>query len=208
MEKKAIIKPAIRYKGYTDDWKEYELNDIVEYFPNPVPQPTNGYWRLGIRSHAKGTFYSYVEKGKELEAAQMHKVEADKLIMNITFAWEHAVAITTKEDAGKLVSHRFPQFSFKGIHTPDFYKYVIIDERFRHHLWLSSPGGAGRNRVLKINEMLKYRLYSTTDTSEQTKIADFFQHLDILINNREIKLKTLKNLRNTCLSKMFPKKWK
>jgi type I restriction enzyme S subunit len=46
---------------------------------------------LGIRSHAKGTFHEYVEPGHELETAQMHRVAANKLIFNITFAWEHAV---------------------------------------------------------------------------------------------------------------------
>lgn len=30
--------------------------------------------RLGIRSHAKGIFHSYVEKGKELETAKMFKM--------------------------------------------------------------------------------------------------------------------------------------
>ena len=30
---------------------------------------------------------------------------------------------------------------------------TILDERFKHHLFLSSPGGAGRNRVLNIPQM-------------------------------------------------------
>ena len=107
----------------------------------------------------------------------MHRVAANKFILNITFAWEHAVAITTEEDAGKLVSHRFPQFSFVGDLQPDFFRYLMLDKRFREHLALSSPGGAGRNKVLKINEMLEYKI-SYPCTEEQQKISQVFDELD------------------------------
>ena len=88
--------------------------------------PTEGYTRLGIRSHAKGTFHSYVEKGKELETAKMFRVASDKFIVNITFGWEHAVAITDENDAGKLVSHRFPQYSFNAGMIPKFFRYLTV----------------------------------------------------------------------------------
>ena len=116
----------------------------------------------------------------ELETAQMHRVAADKFIVNITFGWEHAVAITDKNDAGKLVSHRFPQFSFNVGMIPSYFKFAITDENFRHHLWLASPGGAGRNRVLKIDEMLEYKFW-VTSADEQLRIAQFLERLDDLI---------------------------
>ena len=172
--------PAIRFKGFSDAWEQRKFGEITSKYENPVPTPHDGYYRLGIRSHAKGTFHSYVAKGQELETAQMHRVAAGNFIVNITFGWEHAVAITDKNDAGKLVSHRFPQFSFAEGMVPEFFRYVIVDEKFRHHLWLASPGGAGRNRVLKLDEMLNY-LMRFPSRDEQIKIAEFFRHLDNLI---------------------------
>lgn len=142
--------------------------------------PHDGYYRLGIRSHAKGTFHSYVEKGHELETAQMYRVAAGNFIVNITFGWEHAVAITNESDAGKLVSHRFPQYSFHDDMLPEFFKYVIAAEDFRHWLWLASPGGAGRNRVLKLDEMLNYEMVLPSK-EEQQRIAAIFCNLDTLI---------------------------
>lgn len=156
------------------------MGDLVEKYEDPVETPTEGYMRLGIRSHAKGTFHNYVEKGKELETAKMFRVAADKFIVNITFGWEHAVAITDENDAGKLVSHRFPQYSFNEGMVPKFFRYLILDENFKHHLELSSPGGAGRNRVLKLNEMLEYKM-SFPSEEEQKKIASYFDNLDNLI---------------------------
>lgn len=110
----------------------------------------------------------------------MFRVAADKFIVNITFGWEHAVAITDENDAGKLVSHRFPQYSFNAGMNPNFFRYLILDENFKHHLELSSPGGAGRNRVLKLSDMLEYKMNFPSE-AEQKKIAAYFDDLDNLI---------------------------
>ena len=171
---------SMMFTTSTFSWEQRKFGEITSKYEDPVPTPHDGYYRLGIRSHAKGTFHSYVAKGQELETAQMHRVAAGNFIVNITFGWEHAVAITDKNDAGKLVSHRFPQFSFAEGMVPEFFRYVIVDEKFRHHLWLASPGGAGRNRVLKLDEMLNY-LMRFPSRDEQIKIAEFFRHLDNLI---------------------------
>ena len=183
--------PEIRFSGFTDAWEQRKFGELVEKYEEPVETPTDGYMRLGIRSHAKGTFHSYVEKGKELETAKMFKVAANNFIVNITFGWEHAVAITDEEDAGKLVSHRFPQFSFREGMIPKFFRYLILDECFRHHLELSSPGGAGRNRVLKLESMLDYKMFFPM-IQEQEKIATYFDELDKLITLHQRKQKSCK----------------
>ena len=172
--------PEIRFDGFTYDWEQRKLSELLEKYEDPVETPHDGYERVGIRSHAKGTFHSFVEPGKELDTAKMYRVAADKFILNITFAWEHAVAITDNNDAGKLVSHRFPQFSFNPKLKPHFFKYLMLDKKFREHLELSSPGGAGRNRVLKISDMLKYEI-KLPSIEEQIKIGEYFDSLDHLI---------------------------
>ena len=194
--------PEIRFKGFTDPWEQRKLGEIASKYEDPVPTPHDGYYRLGIRSHAKGTFHSYVAKGQELETAQMHRVAAGNFIVNITFGWEHAVAITDENDAGKLVSHRFPQFSFAEGMVPEFFRYVIVDEKFRHHLWLASPGGAGRNRVLKLDDMLNY-LMRFPSRDEQIKIAEFFRQLDHLITLHQRELEKLQSIKKALLEKMF-----
>lgn len=194
--------PEIRFSGFTDDWEQRKLGEIVEKYEDPIETPTEGYTRLGIRSHAKGTFHSYVEKGKELETAKMFRVAADKFIVNITFGWEHAVAITDENDAGKLVSHRFPQYSFNAGMEPKFFRYLILDENFKHHLELSSPGGAGRNRVLKLSDMLQYKMNFPSET-EQKKIAVYFDDLDNLITLHQRKCDELQMIKKYMLQNMF-----
>ena len=194
--------PKLRFKGFKDDWEQRKLSELVTKYEDPVETPHDGYIRLGIRSHAKGTFHEYVEPGHELETAQMNRVATNKLIFNITFAWEHAVAIANENDAGKLVSHRFPQFTLSESLRPEFLKYVILDEGFHHNLYLASPGGAGRNRVLKIEEALDYPIYYPS-LEEQHKIGELITNLDHLITLHQRKLEKLKIIKKSFLEKMF-----
>lgn len=196
------ISPQIRFGEYKVPWKKVRLGEIVVPYSEPVETPHDGYERLGIRSHGKGVFHDYVEAGKELGTAQMHRVASHNLIVNITFAWEHAVAITDDDDAGKLVSHRFPQFAMTDDIYDQFLKYMILDARFRHHLLLSSPGGAGRNRVLKVSEMLEYEMM-IPEVEEQKQIANYLNSLDELISLYEVRVQKLKNIKMACLQKMF-----
>ena len=195
---------ALLYSSDAISWEQRKLSEVLSSYTDPVEIPRTGYERLGIRSHAKGTFHNFVPAGHELQTAQMHRVAADKFIVNITFGWEHAVAVTDENDAGKLVSHRFPQFSLSEELDPKFLKFIILDEDFRHHLWLASPGGAGRNRVLNINEMLQYEIM-IPNVPEQRKIARMLIDLDNLITLHQRKLDKLKNIKKSMLDKMFPK---
>ena len=194
--------PKLRFKGFTDAWEQRKLSEVLSSYTDPVEIPRTGYERLGIRSHAKGTFHNFVPAGHELQTAQMHRVAADKFIVNITFGWEHAVAVTDENDAGKLVSHRFPQFSLSEELDTKFLKFIILDEDFRHHLWLASPGGAGRNRVLNINEMLQYEIM-IPNVPEQRKIARMLIDIDNLITLHQRKLDKLKNIKKSMLDNMF-----
>ena len=194
--------PRFRFSGFTCDWEQRKLSELVAKYEDPVETPHGGYIRLGIRSHAKGTFHEYVEPGHELETAKMHRVATNKLIFNITFAWEHAVAIANENDAGKLVSHRFPQFTLLESLRPEFLKYVILDEGFHHNLYLASPGGAGRNRVLKIEEALDYPIYYPS-LEEQHKIGGLLNKLNDLITLHQRKLEKLKIIKKSFLEKMF-----
>ena len=196
--------PEIRFAGFTDPWEQRKLGELADRYKELVPTPRNGYVRMGVRSHAKGTFLTKVEPGQQIEEQELSKVKADNLVVNIVFAWEHAVAITSVDDAKALVSHRFPQFSFHDDMEPGFFRYAILDEAFRWHLWLASPSGAGRNKTLNVGTMLEYE-FSVPNKAEQAKIAAFFDRLDDLITLHQRKYDKLCAVKKSMLDKMFPK---
>lgn len=200
-------KPRIRFKGFTEDWEQRKLESLFTKYEDKVNTPNSGYWRLGLRSHCKGTFHTYVDAGNELETAEMNRVKSGNFILNITFAWERALAVTNNEDQGKLVSHRFPQFKPNSDLAIDFFKHTLMDKRFQHHLELSSPGGAGRNKVLKVADMLKYELL-VPSIKEQNEISRFLNNVDYIITLHQCKLEKLKLTKKALLQKLFPKNGK
>ena len=197
--------PRLRFPGFNDAWEQRKLGEILEINQIPVPKPSSSYIRLGIRSHGKGTFHEQVEAGSGLAVDTMFKVETDNLIINITFAWELALAVTDAEDDGKLVSHRFPQYKFKSQYSPTFFKNLIYDKKFKSDLMLASPGGAGRNRVLKKSEFLDIERTVPKQIEEQTAIGNFFKQLDAAIASHQRKLERTNKLKKSLLQKMFPK---
>lgn len=201
-----IFNREVRFKA--DDgsefpeWEEKTFSEILSENKIPIPKPTNGYERLGIRSHGKGTFHEYVPAGEGLDVDTMYVVEAHNLILNITFAWEQAIAITDNEDDGKLVSHRFPQYKFNDGFDWHYFKYDILDKKLKHELGLASPGGAGRNRVLNKSDFLRIkRVVPCLD--EQKKIADCLSSLDDVINQIKAELSAWKEFKKGLLQQMF-----
>lgn len=194
--------PELRFPGFTDAWEQRKLESLFTKYEDKVNTPDSGYWRLGLRSHCKGTFHTYVDAGHELETTEMYRVKAGNFILNITFAWERALAVTNNEDQGKLVSHRFPQFKPNSELAIDFFKHTLMDKRFKHHLELSSPGGAGRNKVLKVSDMLKYELL-VPSVQEQNIISSFLNKFDYIITLHQRKLDHLQLQKKALLQQMF-----
>lgn len=186
------------------EWEIKKLSEIMHNEQRAVNKPNEPYIRVGIRSHAKGTFHELVENPVEVNMDILYVVKKDDLILNITFAWEHAIALADENDDGKLVSHRFPTYVFDN-NSPAYYKYVFCQDMFRQRLELISPGGAGRNRVLNKTDFLNLEIFCPP-LPEQQKIAEILSTQDKLIELQERKIEQLKTLKKGYLQKMFPKK--
>ena len=188
-----------------NDWVNGHLSDILFNEKRTVPKPQNGYWRIGIRSHAKGTFHEFVENPDAVDMDELYVVKKDDLIINITFAWEHAIALADANDDGLLVSHRFPTYVFKKEQIPYFYLNVFVQNRFKELLALISPGGAGRNRVMSKKDFLQLPCF-IPDFEEQQKIAEILMQCDKVIELYKQEIEELKKLKKAYLRKMFPQK--
>lgn len=201
-----MAEPRVRFKR--DDgssypaWKEVPLGTLITDNLDPVPTPKEGYRRVGIYCHAKGTFQEDVSAENVLDVDTMYRIHKDNLIVNITFAWEHAVAIVKPEDEGLLVSHRFPEYSFNEDQVPGFYKYLVLRPYFRNQLSIASPGGAGRNRVLNKAQFKKIPV-SVPCEEEQQKIADFLSSVDEVISTSEEEVANLETQKKAVMKKIF-----
>lgn len=197
--------PKLRFKEFTDEWKQTPLKNIIYSNIIEAPKPTTDYIRLGIRSHCKGTFHELVKIENILSADKMYIVPKNNLILNITFAWEQAIAITDDNDEGKYISNRFPTFAFKDNQLPTFYKYIIPQKRLKYDLNVASPGGAGRNRVLNKKLFLSIPV-NIPLLKEQEKISKFLTTVDKKITNLENTIISLENQKKGLLQQIFSQK--
>ena len=160
-----------RLRGWNNTWTPRPLSAFLEPVKRAVPKPSKPYQALSIRSHGKGTFQRFVDRPEAVDMDTLYRVGGRDLIVNITFAWEGAVALANPEDEGCLVSHRFPTFVInEEVVDRDFLGYVLNSKRFFYKLGVVSPGGAGRNRVLNQRDFLKIEI-SLPPLGEQHAVA-------------------------------------
>ena len=195
------IVPEIRLDGFERKWEKKKLIDLVSPVSRKVKKPSEPYYRLSIRSHAKGTFKQFVDDPKKVSMDNLFEVKENDLVVNITFAWEHAIAVASKEDDGLLVSHRFPTFVIDKS-DKNFINIYIKREEFRQKLDLLSPGGAGRNRVLNVKDFIKIQMI-VPELEEQQAIGAYFSNLDNLIAAHQGKITQLETLKKKLLQDMF-----
>jgi type I restriction enzyme S subunit len=129
------------------------------------------YSQIGIRSHGKGIFHKEPISGAEIGDKQIFWVEPGDFVLNIVFAWEGAVALTSEKEKGMCASHRFPTF----VPNPTLCDPQYLLRYFQtpigvEQLGLCSPGGAGRNRTLNQAEFLSLSI-PLPPLAEQHKIA-------------------------------------
>lgn len=185
-----------------------KLGDFLVQVNRPVPRPATSYWALGIRSHGKGTFQRFVEDPTTVDMEELYEVKRDDLIINITFAWEGAIASVNLEDERCLVSHRFPTYEVnRNLADPRFVKYIVNRKSFFSQLALISPGGAGRNRVLNKKDFLKLAV-PLPPLGEQKRLATILETLDQFIEKQTAQLTAIKNQKRGLMQKLLTGKWR
>ena len=175
-----------------ETWEVVRVGEVVERIRQEVHvEKQREYRQIGIRSHAKGIFHKEPMLGEKLGNKRVFWVEPECLVINIVFAWERAVAVTSENERGMICSHRFPMFrpNLKRI----LLRYITLyfqSTRGKNALTLASPGGAGRNKTLGQKEFLKIPI-PIPPLKEQERIGSMSNVLESTVTKREESLKTL-----------------
>jgi type I restriction enzyme S subunit len=199
--------PRLRFPEFrhAPDWRGRRIRDLLEKASRPIEVESEiTYREIGIRSHGKGVFHKDQIKGSAIGTKRVFWVVEEAFILNIIFAWEQAVAFTTKAEAGMIASHRFPMFLPKS-NSCDvrFLKLAFLTPTGKHLLGLASPGGAGRNRTLGQDEFDKIEIV-VPEKDEQTKVAEVVLAADAQIATESEKLAALKTHKKGLMQQLFP----
>lgn len=200
--------PRLRFPSFRNEgeWQKRKLSALLTKLVRPIDVDSDATYReIGIRSHGKGIFHKAPISGKAIGEKRVFWVTEGALVLNIVFAWEQAVAVTSAAEKGMIASHRFPMYLAKSTKTDiHFIKYFFLSETGRELLGIASPGGAGRNKTLgqKDFENLEFLLPSAVD--EQRKISNTLSSLDTLITIQVQNLEVLKTHKKGLMQQLFP----
>jgi restriction endonuclease S subunit len=200
-----LLSGSLRFQEYSKRAHEHvPLNSVLAKVSDSViPSASEMYREIGVRSHGKGIFHKEPVSGDSLGNKRVYRVVPGCLTVNIVFAWERAVAITTEREAGMIASHRFPMFR----PSPDrlLAEYVLLyllSKKGSEALELASPGGAGRNRTLSQTGFLK-NLIPLPSVAEQRRVVTFVQTADREIDLLRKQLEALKQQKKGLMQKLL-----
>ncbi|MGE0091578.1 MAG: restriction endonuclease subunit S [Bacteroidales bacterium] len=197
-------KPSIYAGAVPSNWEMKHISDIVQRVKKPfTPEPEKLYREIGIRSHCKGIFHKEEVTGASLGNKSVFWIQPDCFVVNIVFAWEHAIAKTTEAEVGMIASHRFPMYKpKKGVLDLDYLLYYFKTARGKHLLGLASPGGAGRNKTLGQSEFAKLKI-PVPSIEEQKKIVAVLSEADREIELLQQQIDTLKEQKKGLMQKLL-----
>ena len=200
--------PRLRFPEFqsTGVWRTRKISSLLTRSVSPVSVESEGVYReIGIRSHGKGIFHKEPLLGKELGDKRVFHVEESAFVLNIVFAWEQAVAVTSAAERGMIASHRFPIYKPNECEADvDFIKYFFLTNKGKELLGIASPGGAGRNKTLGQKEFEKLEFLCPRKVEEQTAIARCLSSTDDLITIAAQELETLKTQKKGLMQQLFP----
>lgn len=206
MDKEKAV-PELRFQGFEGEWEKKKLGSILERVSKPVDvQSERNYQQIGIRSHGKGIFHKEIVDGKALGDKRVFWVIEDALVLNIVFAWEQAVAVTSQNEVGMIASHRFPMYRSAGNEANTHYLHrFFLTKKGKSLLEMASPGGAGRNKTLGQKEFERLKFFIPT-LPEQQKIAAFLTAIDVRLQGLRKAKGLLEAYKKGVMQQLFSRK--
>jgi type I restriction enzyme S subunit len=202
---KAKQVPAIRFKGYDDEWKETTLKKIVNIIGGGTPSTDiPEYWNGNI------DWYSPTEIGKSVYVCGSVKKISILGLKNCSakiFPANKTILFTSRASIGDMAILRKQGATNQGFQSlivkndNDIYFIYTMGHLIKKYSLTNASGSTFLEVSGKVLEKMPVKIpYS----KEQSKIGTFFSSLDLLITKHQQKHDKLTTLKKAMLEKMFP----
>jgi len=197
--------PELRFAGFTDDWEERKLGNIVEFFSGLTYSPDN------IVSE-DGTFVLRSSNVKGGELVNADNVYVDSSVVNSSNIQTGDIVVVVRNGSRGLIGkHAQVKTNMEstvigafmtGIRSTEsnFINALLDTQQFK--IEINKNLGATINQIT--TGAFKKMLFSVTpNIEEQQKIGSFFKQLDDTIALHQRKLNLLQEQKKGFLQKMF-----
>ena len=202
--------PDIRFSGFTEDWEQRKLGDIAD---RVVRKNINNESTLPLTISAQYGLIDQVTYFNNRVASR--DVSNYYLVLNGEFAYNKSTSDGFPYGAVKrldlyrkgVLSTLYIVFSIKNKKktNSDFLTFFFDTDRWHKGVYERAAEGARNHGLLNISadDFFDIDLSLPKSEQEQAVIGAYFKQLDNLITLHQRKLEKLKNIKKSCLEKMF-----
>ena len=197
--------PDVRFSGFTEDWEQRKLGDVVGI--------TSGFMGDSLLSDGKYhlTRIETIADGivDENRVGYSNEKPDDMYLLkhgDILYS-----NINSISHMGKVAKYQGNSPLYHGINllrlqpenniNSDFLLYLLNTEKCRN--WAKTRANQAVSQASINQSLLTTQEIAISSFEEQKKIGDYFRNLDNLITLHQRKLEKLKNIKKSCLVKMF-----
>ncbi|WP_419020923.1 restriction endonuclease subunit S, partial [Holdemanella sp.] len=199
--------PEIRFDGFTDDWEQRKLDEIL--IQRVEHQTISDDAPLLAFSYAEGVINPEDKKTNKRDFIMTDKfskifsrTEFNDIIYNPANVI-HGAIHRNKLGTG-VVSPIYKIFICNGV-SPKYMGERLHTEKFIQEITKYIEGTVIKLRTLSPEKFLEMMVEVPNSYEEQEKIGEYFEKLDQLITLHQRKYNKLLNVKKSMLEKMFPK---
>ena len=204
---KGQTKPALRFAGFEDEWKEVKLGEVTEritrknkHLESTLPLTISAQYGLIDQE----TFFNKKVASKDVSGYYLLK--RGEFAYNKSYSSEYPWGAVKRLDNYEkgVLSPLYIVFKPKFIDS-DFLAVYYAGSNWHKEVSMKASEGARNHGLLNISpqDFFDTELIVPVSSAEQEAIGSFFQDLDKTIAKQEEKVNQLKESKQTLLRKMF-----
>lgn len=198
-------KPQIRFKGFTDDWEQRKVSELLVERNEQAPMSEEYPLMAFIANEGvtpKGERYDRSSLVTDTENKLYKRTEFGDFIYSSNNLETGSIGLNKYGKA--CISPVYSIFLPTGIANSDFLGRRLVRKDFINLMVKWRQGVIYGQWKIHESDFLKIEI-SVPLVKEQCKIGAFLDNLDNLITLHQRKLEKLKNIKKSMLEKMFPK---
>jgi len=195
------------YSKYTELIENAEwlpMKEVAPIIRRPIVLKDEAlYPELGIRCFGKGTFHKPALTGTEVATKKIFQIKTGDLVFSNVFAWEGGIAVAKENDNNRYGSHRFIScIADEEKALAEFLCYHFLSQKGLEDINACSPGGAGRNKTLGLDKLMKIKI-PVPDITLQVEFVELLHKVNAIKEQHTETEKELTQLMPSLLDKAF-----
>lgn len=196
-------KPKVRFKGFTDDWEQRKLEELVGIYDGVHQTPDyqdSGIMFLSVENIATLKSEKYISEEAFERDYKVYPEKGDILMTRIGDVGTTNVVETAEKVAFYVSLALLKPNEIDSYFLSNAMKTNAFQKGLRERTLVTAiPQKINKDEIGKID------IFITNNDEEQKKIGAYFSNLDHLITFHQRKCEQTKKLKKYMLQKMFPK---